>query len=308
MSRRPTTIQRLVVSSPFDSAVALALVEISALENTRREYRRDFDLWLRFCGAYTVDAKAPADGSVVAFVEWMKRQKHASKSRARRISSLSSIYRELRRKRVVPSNPFSVDEGPRRERAAVVEPTPIATSSVVRDVLMACNADDTPLGVRDTAILRILWSTGMRRISLLSMTRERLQKEHAGHVATVMKKGGDDQRVLIRGEANKALLRWLRVLDEGGFATGAVWRTKKGEPITSRELNRVLERRGKAVGEKLSPHMLRVAFLTYNPAGIEAKQDAAGHSDPATTRLYDRASWRGREAFEQMPEPEDVTE
>jgi hypothetical protein len=47
--------------------------------------------------------------------------------------------------------------------------------------------------------------------------------------------------------------------------------------------------------------------LTYNPAGLEAKQEAAGHSDPATTRLYDRASWRGREAFEQMPEVEDVT-
>jgi len=42
-------------------------------------------------------------------------------------------------------------------------------------------------------------------------------------------------------------------------------------------------------------------------ARIEAKQDAAGHADPATTRLYDREAWRGREAFEKMPDPEEVT-
>lgn len=52
--------------------------------------------------------------------------------------------------------------------------------------------------------------------------------------------------------------------------------------------------------------MLRVAFLTYNRAGLEAKQEAAGHADPATTRLYDRTAWRGRQAFEQMPEIEEA--
>jgi site-specific recombinase XerC len=230
----------------------------------------------------------------------MKRRGHASKSRARRISALSSIYRELRRKKAVGSNPFSVDEGPRREKVSVGEPTPIATPEIVRELLNAC--DDTPLGIRDAAIVRVLWSTGMRRVSLLSMTFERLQRDHLGYIATVTKKGGSDQRVLVCGKAKAALDKWLAVLKDGQFTTGAIWRMKTGGPMALRELNRALERRGAGV----SPHMLRVAFLTYNPAGIEAKQDAAGHSDPATTRLYDRASWRGREAFEQMPEIEDV--
>jgi site-specific recombinase XerD len=292
-------LQHLVSSNPFDRAVMLALVEISPVDATRREYRRDFTLWQTFCSEVGVDQTAPQDGAVAAWVEWMKRKGHASKSRARRMSALSSIYRELRRKRIVAGNPFSVDEGPKREKVSVVEPTQIATPDVVRALLAAC--DETPLGLRDAAIVRVLWSTGMRRVSLLSMTLERLQKDHAGYVATVTKKGGDAQRVLICGKAKTALDRWLAVLKEG-FQTGPVWRTKAGKPMTLRELNRALERRTKGV----SPHMLRVAFLTYNPAGLEAKQEAAGHSDPATTRLYDRASWRGREAFEQMPEVEDV--
>ena len=293
-------LQRLVSSDPFERAVMLALVEISAVDATRREYRRDFELWLAFCGENNVDRVAPQDGAVAAWVEWMKRKGHASKSRARRMSALSSIYRELRRKRVVAVNPFSIDEGPKRERVSVDEPTQVATPDMVRALLAAC--DETPLGLRDAAMVRVLWSTGMRRVSLLSMTAERMQKDHMGWIATVVKKGGENQRVLIRGKARDALDRWLAVLKEGGLATGPIWRTKSGKPLELRELNRAITRRAKDV----SPHMLRVAFLTYNPAGLEAKQEAAGHSDPATTRLYDRASWRGREAFEQMPEVEDV--
>jgi site-specific recombinase XerD len=305
---RRKDLQTVVRSSPFDTAVGIALAEISSSDATRREYRRDFDMWVSFCGEFGLDAKAPLEGSVAAWIEWMKKKSHAPKTRARRISSLSSIYRELRRKKVVPANPFSVDEGPRREKVSVVEPTPLPSLDSVRKIIAACTTDTTPLGLRDAAIVRVLWSTGMRRTSLLSMTFERLQKDRAGYVATVTKKGGKDQRVLICGKAKEALAGWLAVLKDGKMTTGAIWRRRSGQPMVLPELNRVLERRGAGVGEKVSPHMLRVAFLTYNPAGLEAKQEAAGHTDPATTRLYDRSSWKGREAFEQMPEIEDTTE
>lgn len=298
------SLQRLVTSSPFDTAVSIALAEISSVDATRLEYRRDFDLWLGFCRELGLDAKSPADGSVAAWVAWMKRKGHASKSRARRMSALSSIYRELRRKRVVPSNPFSVDEGPRREKVSVVAPTQLALPSDVRELLATC--DDSPTGLRDAAIVRVLWSTGIRRVSLLSMTLERLQRDRGGgsYLTTVTKKGGTDQRVLIRGKAKVALDKWIAILKAGGMTAGPIWRMKNSEPMSAREVNRVFARRKPGI----SPHMMRVAFLTYNPAGLEAKQDAAGHSDPATTMLYDRASWRGREAFEKMPEVEDVDE
>lgn len=298
-------LSRIVTSSPFDQAIALALADISPVDATRREYRRDFDLWARFCGEYGIDPKAPREAAVSAFVEWMKKKNHAPKSRARRISALSSLYRELRRRRVVAQNPFSVDDGPRREKVSVVEPTQLAQPDVVKKVIATC--DGTPLGVRDAAILRVLWGTGMRRVSLLSMTLERLQKDHAGLIATVTKKGGTSQRVLIRGQAHKALTSWLAIVKEGGFSSGPVWRSRAGAALTERQLNRMIARRAKQVGETLSPHMFRVAFLTLNPSSIEAKQDAAGHADPATTMLYDRSAWRGREAFEQMPEVEELS-
>ena len=310
---RPQQLQKLVVSSPFEAHVAGALARISASDATRRAYRNDFDLWSRFCAERGIKREAPVEDAAAAFVEWMKqgdedrdRKADAPMTRARRMSSLSSIYRELKRRKAIDGrNPFSVDDGPRREKVAVEEPTPIATPAVVRKVLSTCD-QSTVLGVRDAAIIRILWSTGMRRISLLSMTLERLARDPLGYVATVVKKGGETQRVLITGRARDALEGWLTILRDSSFKTGKIWRDEDSKPLVEHRLNRALEKRAERVDVYITPHMLRVAFLTYNPADIESKQDAAGHADPTTTQIYDRNEWKGRDAFVAMPEVEDL--
>lgn len=305
MTRRTRSLQTIVHHDPLQSDVALACAEISPSTSTRLAYKSDFDLWFRFCQAYDIEPRNPREGSVAAFVEWMRSLKHAPKSRARRISSLSSIYRHMRRARKVSVNPFSVDEGPKRERANPLEPTPVASPDAIRRVLATC--DDSELGIRDAAIIRILWGTGIRRASVISMAFEKLRKDRNTYLATVIGKGDKPHRILIRGKTFEAFDRWIGILRDAKLSSGPIWRTKTGV-MSERALGHMLERRSKRAGieEQLSPHTFRVSFLTYNPAGIEAKQDAAGHADPATTRLYDRASWRGREAFEQMPELEDI--
>ena len=305
MPRRvPKEISTIVTDSPFEAAVSLALAKISTAEATRDAYRRDHDLWKAFCLERNIDQATPAEGAAIAWFEWLGRRGDAPKTRLRRMSSLSSIYRRLSSRKVAVEtwNPFSDEDGPELKSVAAIKPTPIALPNVVRHVLSTC--DSSPLGIRDAAIVRVLWSTGMRRVSLLSMTIERLQSDRAGYIATVVKKGGDTQRTLITKTALESFERWLTIL-RSGFKRGPVWRELDGTPLTSRDLNRALAERAPR-GEQFSPHMLRVAFLTFNRAGIEAKQDAAGHADPETTRGYDRASWRGREAFEQMPEIEEV--
>jgi len=307
VKKNRTALSQVVVSDPFESAVSLALVAISAAENTRMEYRRDFELWRTFCQKYHIRIDLPREGAVAAFVEWMRERGDAPRSRARRMSALCSIYRELKRKnqKLVPANPFSVDDGPKREKVSTETPTPLARPDLVLAALKTC--DDSLTGIRDAAIIRVLWSTGMRRASLLSMTHKKLQRDRRGIIATVIKKGGEDHRVLIRGKALEAFERWLQVLKDGSFTTGEIWRDQKGRPLNARDLNRMLQRRG-GKENALSPHMLRVAFITYNPAPVEAKQDAAGHANIETTMLYDRRQWKGLEAFEKMPEVEDVEE
>lgn len=308
MKPKTNALTRYGAASEFESQVVVACAELAPSERTRDAYLADFfKHWLPFCRQYDVDPQRPEAkrGTVVAWLEFMKKRGDAPKSRARRMSALSSIYRQLRRDELVDRNPFSVDEGPKRGRALPLEPTPIATPETIRKLLATCN--ESVLGVRDAAIIRVLWATGIRRASLSSMTFERLQRGRSEYIATVVGKGEKDLRILLRGRAAEAFGKWLDVLKDAKLSSGPIWRTKRG-PMTERAIGHMLDRRAKLAGvdESISPHTFRVAFLTYNPAGIEAKQDAAGHADPATTRLYDRASWRGREAFEQMPEIEDT--
>lgn len=308
-SRNPTTKALQLdglTGSPFEREIRAACFSVAAAHNTRLAYWSDTRHWLLFCIERDVKPDKPAELAVIAWIEEMRANGLASKTRVRRISALSSVYDRLRRNKIVDVNPFSIETGPDREKAIVQAPTPIASPDIVRKVLATC--DDSPIGRRDGAMLRILWSTGMRRSSLLSMTLEKLRRERTDFVATVTAKGNKEVRVLIRGKAADALTAWLVELDRGGITKGPIWRTSSGGTVTSRNFVRGLARRVRRAGvkgEKLSPHMLRVAFLTYNPAGLESKQDAAGHADPATTRLYDRRNWRGREAFEKMPEVDD---
>jgi integrase/recombinase XerD len=300
------SIQQYVPQTGFEAACFEACFAISASINTRKAYWTDVRRWLQFASERGVDPSAPAPLVVIAWIEAMRTNGIASKTRARRMAALSSVFDYLRRRRLVEMNAFSVDIGPEREVAITEKPTPIISPDAVRRILETCG--DNLQGIRDAAIIRVLWGTGARRSSLVGMTFARLQREANSLIAMLVGKGGKEIRILIRGNAADALLRWLAELSRGGITTGSIWRHETGSDVTEKDVWRMLRRRAKAAGvtEPITPHTFRVAFLTYNPAGLEAKQDAAGHADPATTRLYDRSAWRGREAFEAMPEVEDL--
>jgi site-specific recombinase XerD len=111
----------------------------------------------------------------------------------------------------------------------------------------------------------------------------------------------------IRGTAAVALRAWLEQRADVE-STGPVFCNRKGEPLDGRDVWRIVKSRAKKAGidpKTITTHSFRSSFQTYNPAPLEARQDAAGHADPKTTRLYDRTS-RGKVAFFAMPEIEDL--
>jgi integrase/recombinase XerD len=310
-------LSRHVETETFRAFVALAIAQISTNPNTANAYSRDVDKWIAFCQAHDINVLTPRRQEVAEWVAEMIAAGIAPKTRTRRVSALCSVYRELRRdladkdgKSIPPVvlvvNPFSVDDGPRREaNAHALTPTPVAHKETVQALLGACDA--LPLGVRDRAIIRVLWGTGIRRASLVAMMIERLERVDGGFETVVLGKGNKQIRIRIRGAAARELTAWLGVLRESGIVKGPLWRAKFA-PLTTSGVWHAIRRRAVAakIVERISPHMFRVAFITYNKASLEAKQEGAGHADPATTKGYDRTQWRGREAFEGMPEVEDV--
>lgn len=313
-----TAIQRFTPSDDFQSAARAACFSLSASPATRKAYWSDASMWFRFCEERGVDLWQPHPVAVTAWMVEMEKSGAAPKTQQRRLSALSSIYDRVRRdhladrRRKKMVNPFDTDHGPKRRKANALEPTPIAQPDDVLKMLASCETD--PAGVRDAAILRTLWSTGARCASIVSMTWEKLAKDPAArpdspiYTATAQAKGGKEIRLLIEERAATALEAWLAELRRAGFTSGPIWRNKTGTPMNEKAVWKAIKLRAERSGvvNNVSPHMFRVAFLTLNPASIQSKQDAAGHADPKTTASYDRHDWRGREAFESMPDPEDV--
>ena len=305
-----------VDTSSFEAFVELAMKQISTNPHTADAYRRDVQKWLVFCRARSINPRAPRRQEVAAWVEEMTTAEVAPKTRARRIASLCSVYRELRRELtdqhgedlppyVTVKNPFSVDDGPKRRKALAKRQTPAARPDVVQALLATC--DGTPIGIRDNALIRILWSTGIRRMSAVSMKIEKLESVPEGYYTLVEAKRDKIVPILICGRAATALDAWLDILNGGEFKEGPLWRGLDGDAMSERMIWWMLHDRSlEAKVRSVSPHMLRAAFLTFNKASIEAKQEAAGHSDVNTTRSYDRSQWRGKEAFVAMPEIEDL--
>jgi integrase/recombinase XerD len=292
----------------FEKYVAIAMSMISRNSHTQSAYWLDVRAWLAFCSAHRVDPYTPTRQAVAAWLESMVQGKVAPRTRGRRMSSLCSIYCELRREMVnvngepippvvtVP-NPFSVEDGPRREGTpASLAPTPVLNPEVMMKLIETC--EDDPLGVRDRAMLRVLWATGIRRSSLVDMHIERLRwlpaRAGGGCETDVFGKGGKVIKIWIRGQAAIDLKTYVKLLGQSKLKTGPLWRSRRAK-LTPMGIWHVVRHRAELAGvtERVSPHMFRVAFLTYNEVGLEAKQQAAGHADPATTRGYDRAEWRG---------------
>ena len=304
--------------SLFAREVKAAIDQLSSSRSTRRAYWLDARHWLRFCddvgiapaliSATTKRDKAKRTklvGAVSAFVDRMVQDEVASTSRVRRIAALSSIYDRLRQTEATLFNPFSPLTGPKRERGVREQPTPPVEPLVAERLLAACAADTTSAGTRDAALLRLLWGTGMRRSSAASLTRERLVPQADGsYLAEVAAKGQRLVRVLIRGRAAEA----LRVHLAGTANGGAVFRRDSGKPMKGKDVWNVVKRRTREAGVsvRVTPHCFRASFVTFGMAPLDERSQAAGHADVATTLLYDHQTWRGRAAFEQMPEVEDA--
>lgn len=153
-----------------------------------------------------------------------------------------------------------------------------------------------PLGVRDAAIISLLYGCGLRRAELVALDIGDYNKEEN---ELVVRGKGNKQRVVPVGNAAPALEDWLRIRghESGPMFRGLGNRNRRGR-LTDQAVYNMLGKRAKMAGvEKVSPHDFRrtyVGDLLDAGADIVTVQKMAGHSDPATTSRYDRRDSRAR--------------
>jgi integrase/recombinase XerD len=266
---------------------------------TETAYRRDATEWEAWCGQNDpMQARRPA---AAAWVRHMEASGLAASTVARRMSSMSSLYRYVIRAaedegHAPPANPFDAT------RPAVDKDhsdTIALDERQSRELISTAAAD----GIRSRAIVEILLTTGMRSAELLGTNVEDVRLDHATPTVTITRKGGKRARLPILPRVH-ATIRELAA----GRTEGPLIITSSGKRMGHSHLYRLLKRLARAadlgdgVADRLSPHGLRASFATINfDAGTPMNniQDSMGHADPRTTRRYDR----GRGRLERLAQP-----
>jgi site-specific recombinase XerC len=171
---------------------------------------------------------------------------------------------------------------------------------------LLATCDDTPLGIRDAALISILYGCGLRRSELVAL--DLADYDAAASTLRVRGKGNKQRRVPLGGAA-PALADWLAVRGpQPGALFQGLGNRNHGRRLTDQAIYHIMVKRGKeAALDPFSPHDFRRTFvgdLLDAGADVVTVQKLAGHADPATTSRYDRRDERaGRDAVNRLHLP-----
>ena len=255
--------------------------------NTLAAYRNDLAglaRWLLGRGKTLLEARR-AD-----LLEYLSvRVTHGAKPRtsARLLSSLRRFYRYQVREGRMQEDPSVRIDTPRTGR-----PLPASLSEAEVEELLNAPDDGDPIGLRDRAMLELLYACGLRVSELVGLTTDRIDLRQG--VVRLLGKGSKERLVPMGEQAVDWLLRYVeggRSELAGASTAGELFITRRGRGMTRQAFwYRLREYAVKSgINKPLSPHTLRHAFATHllnHGADLRVVQMLLGHSDLSTTQIY----------------------
>ena len=259
---------------------------------TLRGYRTDLGQLQRWMDGAGVGL-ANADTSLLRrYAAYLGTLRYAPATSARKLSAMRGAYAWLYARGRVPRDPAAVVPGPSQPRTL---PATFSTSEL--DTLLDHEPPlDDPAGLRDQALLELLYGSGLRsseacalRLRDVDMTRSTVR---------VTGKGNKQRMVPLGGAAEAALARYLGhgrpALDHG--LADSLFLSVRGRPLVPSDVRRSMQRLLRRHGlPQRSPHALRHSFATHlleGGADLLSIQEMLGHASVATTQVYTHVSVR----------------
>ncbi|MBL8328223.1 MAG: site-specific tyrosine recombinase XerD [Rubrivivax sp.] len=262
-------------------------VEDGLARLTLSAYRRDLSLfaqWLAATQSRALDAARESD--LLAYAAARHAASRAT-SANRRLSCFRRFFRWALRERLVAADPTL-----RLTAARQPVRVPRSLSEAQVEALLAAPDVQQPLGLRDRAMLELMYASGLRVSELVSLKSVHLSL--ADGALRVMGKGSRERMLPFGAEAQAWVERWLagpRAVVLGGRSSDALFVTQRGGPMTRQMFWKLIKRHALNAGilAPLSPHTLRHAFATHllnHGADLRAVQLLLGHADISTTTIY----------------------
>ncbi|MEJ2592990.1 MAG: tyrosine recombinase XerC [Candidatus Thiodiazotropha sp.] len=252
---------------------------------TLESYARDLDALVGWLGDAGVNQwRQLTQHQVRQYLAERHRKGRAAKSLHRELSSIRSLFRYLLRESAADANPALGVRAPKIRRSLPVTLDADQLAQVIEF------EDDTPVGLRDRAVMELLYSSGLRLAELVALDLGDIDLRE--RMVEVVGKGAKTRRVPVGSQAVQAIEHWLQV--RGGMASAgerALFVGVRGARIGRSTVQKLLHRRSIEQGapRNIHPHLLRHSFASHlleSSGDLRAVQELLGHANISTTQIY----------------------
>ena len=272
----------------LDRFIHFLRVEKGLAANTLEAYSRDLQDFLRFLESREItDLTEPRAETLYEYLKVLRSRELSSRSQARSLSSLRSFFRFLQEEGLRKDNPLLPLQGPKPGRAL-----PKTLSGLEVENLLLQPRTDNPLGLRDGAMLELLYATGLRVSEIVSLTLNQL--EMGAGLIRALGKGSKERLIPFSSLARRRLEEYLLAGRKHllqGRTSPYLFVNSRGGRLSRQGFWKILGVycRQAGITRRVSPHTLRHSFATHlleGGADLRSIQTLLGHADISTTQIY----------------------
>lgn len=263
------------------------VIEKNASQHTIVNYLRDINTFVSFFNGKGINSfEAVSYFDVRGYLAYLNEKKYSRRTIARKLSSLRTFYRFLVRENHIEINPFQMVSTPKLEKKL----PNFMYQDEISELLEAPDISK-PLGIRDKAILEVLYASGMRVSELVSLNLKSVDLIMG--TALVFGKGAKERYVPLGSYAIRAIQEYL--VDSRPKLNpqdkDALFLNNMGTRISDRSIRRIIDKYVHKLSKekKVSPHTLRHTFATHllnSGADLRSVQELLGHVNISTTQIY----------------------
>lgn len=264
------------------------MVEKGLAKNTLDAYTRDLTSYRLYLKKYEIYSFNDTNRTnIIGYLLELKNKGRATSTMSRNLAAIRSFYQYLLRDRYIDKDPSQNLESPKLDKRL---PKVLSLEQV--ETLLKMPDLKTPTGIRDRAMLELLYATGVRVSELISINIKDLNL-NMGLVKCIGK--GSKERIIPLGEmAINSIIVYLekgRPLLERKVSEDSLFLNNNGRQLTRQGFWRILKNYGSrsTIGIDITPHTLRHSFATHlleNGADLRSVQEMLGHADISTTQIY----------------------
>jgi integrase/recombinase XerC len=258
--------------------------------NTLRAYKRDLTEFGDFIVESYNDAQDLnniSDSDIRRFIGLLNK-KNSKSTIERKLASLRAFFEFLQKENIVTANPAKLIPSPKREKKL---PVFLSVDEIFR--LIDQDLSEGVTGLRNKAILELMYSSGIRVGELVNLTLDNLNIEK--RELKLLGKGSKERIVPVGKKAIQSVLEYLEKRQVLKPKTDKVFLNNRGAKISERSIGRIVKKFAQAacLSKNISPHALRHSFATHllgSGADLRAIQDMLGHSSLSVTQKYTHTS------------------